>query len=102
MPGSMRPGYDSQRRAGARERAVSPRGGRGTVRGVRSINPTDGQLVAEYPAHSLTEVHSAIDRATKAQGPWAETTFAERAAVLVAAADRLDQDAARLAQLMAL
>jgi succinate-semialdehyde dehydrogenase/glutarate-semialdehyde dehydrogenase len=73
----------------------------GTVRGVRSINPTDGSLVADHPAHTLAEVDAAIDRALKTQAAWAETSFAERAVVLMAAADRLEQDADRLAHLMA-
>jgi succinate-semialdehyde dehydrogenase/glutarate-semialdehyde dehydrogenase len=106
IPAIMRRRCDIEGAPGAEGRSgtgapVSARSGRGTVRGVRSINPTDGRLVAEYPPLSLAEVHAAIDRATKAQGPWAETTFAERGTVLAAAADRLEQDAARLAHLMA-
>jgi len=70
-------------------------------RHMQSINPTTGELVAEYAEHSPTEVEAAIGRAHEAFLDWRHQPFAERSRHMHKAAELLEGGRQRLAELMA-
>ena len=67
-----------------------------------SVNPATGEKVAEYPAHTPEQVTELIEAADHAFQSWRRTGFAQRRAVLEAAAAELEQRKDVLAELMAL
>ena len=69
---------------------------------MRSINPADGTLVAEYAEHDRREVFARVARADDAQRAWARARIADRAAPLSRVADLLEERAEELARGMAL
>ena len=64
-------------------------------------NPFSGEIVAEYPALTSTQMHERIGDADRAFDNWQNSPFAERAKVLTAVAAELRADKTRLAELMA-
>jgi succinate-semialdehyde dehydrogenase/glutarate-semialdehyde dehydrogenase len=69
---------------------------------IESRNPTTGALERSFPALGAAEVEARLARAADAFAAWKQTTLAERAGVLSAAAERLEADAPRLARIMTL
>jgi succinate-semialdehyde dehydrogenase / glutarate-semialdehyde dehydrogenase len=67
----------------------------------RSIDPSTGRTVAEYEEHDEGDVDAAVAAAAARFGTWRDRPFRERAAPLFAAADRLESEAGRWAELMA-
>jgi len=49
---------------------------------IRSINPSNGQIIHEYEEMTREEVASIIDRAHEAWSGWRRRTFADRAALM--------------------
>lgn len=64
-------------------------------------NPFSGEIVAEYPALTSTQMHERIGDADRAFDNWQNSPFSERAKVLTAVAAELRADKNRLAELMA-
>jgi succinate-semialdehyde dehydrogenase/glutarate-semialdehyde dehydrogenase len=69
---------------------------------IESINPATGTLLEHFEPHSPEEVDRRIAAATAAFRTWRETSFAERAARMTRAAERLEAEKARFGELMAL
>lgn len=63
--------------------------------------PGTGEVLGRAPVHTLEHLHAAVQSARAAQPGWAALGSAERAAVLVRIADRLDAAAEPLARLLA-
>lgn len=68
---------------------------------MQSINPTTGELVAEYAEHRPDEVEAAIRRAHEAFLDWRHQPFSERSGHMHKAAELLEGSKQRLAELMA-
>jgi succinate-semialdehyde dehydrogenase/glutarate-semialdehyde dehydrogenase len=68
---------------------------------LRSSNPATGESIREYPEATPAEVAMILAEASCAFAGWKRTTFAERAARMRAAADRLGERKEELALLMA-
>ena len=66
----------------------------------RSIDPSSGQLLAELPAHSRTDVEGLLATAHAAYGAWRTTPLAERAEALLRLAAILERDVESLALLL--
>ena len=69
---------------------------------MRSINPLNGEVIADYPEHTDAEVDARLDAAHQAFLAWRRVPFGERAVAMRAAADQLDQRKDELGRLMAL
>jgi succinate-semialdehyde dehydrogenase/glutarate-semialdehyde dehydrogenase len=69
--------------------------------GLRSINPSSDELVAEYTETSEAEAKAALAQAQQAFGAWRRTGFGERAEKLRRAAQILEERKEPLARLMA-
>jgi succinate-semialdehyde dehydrogenase/glutarate-semialdehyde dehydrogenase len=69
---------------------------------LRSINPTNGDLIEEYAEHSDPEVRQILLESACAFAGWRRVPFPERAAKMRRAADLLDERKEELARLMAL
>lgn len=69
---------------------------------MKSINPTTGEVVAEYPDHTSTEVEAKLEAAARAFRDWRKRPYGERAELMRAAADRLEARKDEFARLMAL
>ncbi|MFW2381116.1 MAG: NAD-dependent succinate-semialdehyde dehydrogenase [Acidimicrobiales bacterium] len=67
-----------------------------------STNPSDGSVLAEYPAHDESAVEEFMQQSVLAQKVWAEKSFADRAQVVNEAARVLRQRKEELAELMTL
>ncbi|WP_284449820.1 NAD-dependent succinate-semialdehyde dehydrogenase [Spongiibacter tropicus] len=65
-------------------------------------NPMNGEIIAEYPALTPTQMHERIGDADRAFDSWQSSTFEDRAKVLKAVARELRADKDRLAELMAI
>jgi succinate-semialdehyde dehydrogenase/glutarate-semialdehyde dehydrogenase len=65
-----------------------------------SINPTTGEVVKQYPAHSADEIEAALASAAKAFQQWRAASFAERAVLMNAAAQLLENELAMVAELL--
>lgn len=70
--------------------------------GVVTVNPANGEKLAEYPCLDAAGVQAALARAAAAGPPWAARPVAERAALLEALAAGLRARAPHLARLMSL
>ncbi|MFI5035159.1 MAG: NAD-dependent succinate-semialdehyde dehydrogenase [Acidimicrobiales bacterium] len=55
-----------------------------------SINPATERVVAEYAAHTPEQVEAALSRAAEAFAAWRSTPVAERARLMVAAAELIE------------
>ncbi len=69
---------------------------------MKSINPANGELIAEYDQMNDDEIFTIIDKANKAQTKWKKRSFEDRAKVMRSAADILTEKKDELAKLMAL
>jgi succinate-semialdehyde dehydrogenase/glutarate-semialdehyde dehydrogenase len=69
---------------------------------MKSINPVNGQVVAEYPEHADEEVDRRIKAAHDAQAEWRRTPFSHRAGLMKLAAEELEARKEELARLMAI
>jgi succinate-semialdehyde dehydrogenase/glutarate-semialdehyde dehydrogenase len=67
-----------------------------------SLNPTTGETIAEIAAHTESELAARIDAAAAAFRTWREASFAERASMLRAVAERLRTGRDEHARLMTL
>jgi succinate-semialdehyde dehydrogenase/glutarate-semialdehyde dehydrogenase len=57
---------------------------------MKSVNPFSGEVVAEYREHTWEEVDGRLVAAHRAFLDWRRVSFSDRAAVLRAAAQRLE------------
>ena len=67
---------------------------------MKSINPVTGALLAEWPEHDAADVERRLTRAAEAFVDWKTRPMAERGALLVAMADRLEAELPLLARTM--
>jgi succinate-semialdehyde dehydrogenase/glutarate-semialdehyde dehydrogenase len=67
---------------------------------MHAIDPKDGSLLASFPEHTPDQVEDALRRAAGAAGRWARTALGERTAMLGRAADALEADKRRYAEVM--
>ena len=65
------------------------------------LNPSTGEKLQEVPLASTEQVDQAVAAARKAFPGWADTSPADRARALLKLADRLEENAAELADLEA-
>jgi betaine-aldehyde dehydrogenase len=65
------------------------------------LNPATGEEIAEMPVSDAEDVRRAVDAAKRAFDGWAATPPGERAAALLALADRIEERAEELADLEA-
>ena len=68
---------------------------------IKAINPATGQLLRSYPEHPPAAVQTLLDNARQAFDAWRQTSFAHRASVLRAVAQRLRTTREAHARLMA-
>ena len=66
----------------------------------KSVNPFDGNLVAEFDEFDENDIERALDECSRASGPWRETTIEERSALMRALAGVLRGRSEELAGLM--
>jgi len=69
---------------------------------MRSIHPADGRLLADYPDHDAAACAERLDAAGAAWRAWRDRSFAERAAVVSAAARLLRERASEYGRLATL
>ncbi|HZE91513.1 MAG TPA: NAD-dependent succinate-semialdehyde dehydrogenase, partial [Rhizobacter sp.] len=69
---------------------------------ITSINPFNGEAVAEFEEHSNSAVETALDKASKAQKAWARRPLGERNQLLRAVAVQLRKNRAAYARLITL
>ena len=69
---------------------------------LRSINPTTGATLAEYPALSPADLEQRLARAAVVAPRWRRTPVAERAAVVARLGELLEREQDRLGRLMTL
>ena len=67
---------------------------------MKTIDPTSGQVVAEYREHDAAEIERRLSRTAEAQAAWAESDIGDRAEVLRRVAQSLREDTERHAQLV--
>ncbi len=72
---------------------VAPREGRY----FQNVSPVTGKVVGEIARSQAEDIEAALDAAHKAKDAWGRTSVAERAAVLLRIADRMEQNLERLA-----
>lgn len=68
---------------------------------MKSINPTTGQTIRDYPQMENSEARKAVSAVHKAHLKWRKSPFAKRAVLMKAAARVLRDNAAQYARLMA-
>lgn len=66
-----------------------------------SINPTTGEVIAEWPSLNAEELDMRIECASKAFSAWRQTSFAHRASALKRIASALRERKVALAEMMA-
>jgi len=69
---------------------------------IASINPATGQTIRSFSPHDDAEVERRVALAARRFPLWRKTPFAERAKVLLAAADRLERQKHELGKVMTL
>src|SRR6476660_9459985 len=69
---------------------------------IRSINPTTGATLAEYPALSPADLEERLTRSAAVAPRWRRTPVAERAAIVARLGDLLEREKDRLGRLMTL
>ena len=69
---------------------------------IASINPATGQTIRSFSPHDDAEVERRVALAARRFPLWRKTPFAERAKVLLAAADRLERQKQELGKVMTL
>jgi succinate-semialdehyde dehydrogenase / glutarate-semialdehyde dehydrogenase len=65
-----------------------------------STNPATGEVVKQYQAHSPDEIEAALASASKAFQQWRDASFAERAELMNAAAQLLENELEMVAELL--
>jgi succinate-semialdehyde dehydrogenase / glutarate-semialdehyde dehydrogenase len=65
-----------------------------------SINPANGQKVAEYPAHSSAEIDQIISQASIAYQQWSIRSFQERSLLMHRLSDVLDEKKKLLSEII--
>src|SRR5215469_9983366 len=75
---------------------------RGTEADERILNPRNAGLIAEIPEASAAQVDAAVGEAVAAFDRWSRTTPAERSALLLKLADRIEAQAEEYARLEAM
>jgi succinate-semialdehyde dehydrogenase/glutarate-semialdehyde dehydrogenase len=65
-----------------------------------SVNPSSGEILATFEPHSNEQVEARVARAHEAADRWRKTTFAERAFIMMKAADLLENQRDELGRLM--
>ncbi len=65
-----------------------------------AVNPTTGETIATYPAHTREQVNLALATAHAAFLEWRTTSFEERAVLMVRAAELLEGELPVVAQLL--
>ena len=65
-----------------------------------ATNPANGKVLAEYPAFSAAEVESALAEAQSGYETWSAMSFADRATLMVRAAELLESEIPVVAELM--
>ncbi|MDX1585826.1 MAG: NAD-dependent succinate-semialdehyde dehydrogenase [Balneolaceae bacterium] len=68
---------------------------------IKTINPSNGQVIKEYDVMHDSELDSIINKASEAQGEWERLSFDKRAAYLNRIAEILKERKEKLAELMA-
>jgi len=68
---------------------------------MKTVNPTTGELVAEYADHTWSEVEARLEAAQRAFQEWRRVPIGTRAEPMRRAADRLEARKEELARLMA-
>ena len=68
---------------------------------MKSINPTTGEVVAEYRDHSPADIEAKLEASTRAFKDWRRRPFSERADLMRSAAERLEARKEEFARLMA-
>jgi succinate-semialdehyde dehydrogenase/glutarate-semialdehyde dehydrogenase len=68
---------------------------------MNSIDPTTGEVIANYQEHSWTEVDSRVIAADRAFQSWRRSAFSDRRPLMMAAGDLLESRKDELALLMA-
>ncbi len=63
-----------------------------------SLSPINGEVYARVPRSQKEDVDLALDAAHEAKEAWAKTSVAERSALLLGIADRIEQNLEVLAQ----
>ncbi|HET8970867.1 MAG TPA: NADP-dependent succinic semialdehyde dehydrogenase [Candidatus Nanopelagicales bacterium] len=69
---------------------------------IESMNPATGEVVRSFDPHTDQEVQAAIARGHERFQTWRRTSFAERAELMRAAADLLDAEVDKIAEIMTL
>jgi acyl-CoA reductase-like NAD-dependent aldehyde dehydrogenase len=69
---------------------------------ILSTNPSNGQILAEYPLHNDTQIEAALQGASQAQKIWRKVPLAERCALLKRVAQLLRERKPDLARLVTL
>jgi len=65
-----------------------------------TINPATGKTEKEFPAHTAAEVDALLDKAVAAFSDYRQTSYAERARHLVAAAELLEGEVPDVARIL--
>jgi succinate-semialdehyde dehydrogenase/glutarate-semialdehyde dehydrogenase len=65
-----------------------------------SVNPASEKVVAQYPAHTPEQVDQALEAASVAFSKWKVTSFADRARLMVRAAELLESEVPVIGELM--
>ncbi|PWB83409.1 MAG: aldehyde dehydrogenase, partial [Methylocystaceae bacterium] len=73
---------------------VTPAGGRY----FQNLSPVNGQTLCEVPRSDAADVEKALDAAHAAKVAWGRTSITDRARILNAVADRMEQQFATLAE----
>ena len=68
----------------------------------KSINPVNGETIAEFPAHTPAEVERRLARAAAAAPRWRSTPIARRAAVIRRVGELMETEKERLGRMMTL
>ena len=68
---------------------------------LRSIEPATGEVLATFEPHGAAKVEARVTRAQEAWHRWRTTSFADRAKILIRAAEILETERAALGLLMA-
>ena len=65
-----------------------------------SVNPATGEVLGKFEPHTATQVDERVGRAREAWSRWRRTSFAERAAIMMRAADLLERERSELGRIM--
>jgi len=63
-----------------------------------NLSPVDGHKLCEVPRSTAEDIELALDAAHKAKGAWGRTSVTERSNILLAIAQRIEDNLARIAE----